>query len=238
MPDSFNWIFFDCFNTLIDDFDEDGDASGLGPMQHLPVEAGLYDNIYEVRADYLDWRDVTLKSQSREIPLAHRLDSLLARRSPDYPVDQRQTLVQEMERCFAERYEDTLRLPQGVVEMLQYWQGKVSMDVVSNFHVADLPEKLLAKYGLTSYLDFVIDSAQCGYRKPNPEIYEIAAQKANISPENYHQILFIGDHLLNDVLSPQTFGMQSIYFDRSLERAKSAKAPANVCSIRNWSEFR
>ena len=56
MPNSIEWIFFDCFNTLIDDFDQDGDESGLGPMQHLPVEAGLYDTVYDLRKDYLDWR--------------------------------------------------------------------------------------------------------------------------------------------------------------------------------------
>ncbi len=32
----FDWIVFDCFNTLIDDFDQAGDESGLGPMEHYP----------------------------------------------------------------------------------------------------------------------------------------------------------------------------------------------------------
>ena len=238
MPDSFNWIFFDCFNTLIDDFDEDGDESGLGPMQHLPVEAGLYKNVLEVRKDYLDWRDVTLKAQRKEIPLPDRLNDLLKRRSPDYPAEKREALVKEMVRCFSERYEDTLRLPSGVKEMLDYWKGKVSMGVVSNFHVANLPEKLLDKYGLRPYFNFVLDSAQCGYRKRNTEIYEFAAQTAQISPDNYHQILFIGDHLLNDAVSPKEIGMQSIYFDRSLERPNSKTAPAGIHTIQNWNQFR
>ena len=36
------WIFFDCFNTLLDDFDETGDESGLSPIVHLPVRDGYF----------------------------------------------------------------------------------------------------------------------------------------------------------------------------------------------------
>jgi putative hydrolase of the HAD superfamily len=236
MPDSFDWIFFDCFNTLIDDFDEDGDESGLGPMQHLPVEAGLYDNVYELRQDYLDWREVTLKQQSREMLIQDRLTALLKRRSPDYPDSDLQHLVSQMVACFIASYDELTRLPTGVQAMLEYWQGKVSMGVVSNFHVPDFPSAILEKFGLRHYFEFVIDSAQCGYRKPNDEIYAIAAQAANLT--DYSRILFIGDHLLNDALTPQAIGMQSIYFDRSRERAKSVIVPQNLPSIQRWEEFR
>ena len=36
------WIFFDCFNTLLDDFDETGDESGLGSILDLSVREGRY----------------------------------------------------------------------------------------------------------------------------------------------------------------------------------------------------
>ncbi|MEM9137205.1 MAG: HAD family hydrolase [Cyanobacteria bacterium P01_F01_bin.42] len=238
MPHSIEWIFFDCFNTLIDDFDEDGDESGLGPMQHLPVEAGLYSTVYELRRDYLDWREQNLTSQAREIPIQDRLTALLKRRAPDYPRDQRAALVAQMVDCFLESYESDLRLPAGVLDMLTYWQGKVSMGVVSNFHVSALPERLLEKFGLRSYLKFVVDSAECGYRKPSTEIYSIAAHAANLRIEDYSKVLFIGDHLLNDVLTPQSLGMSAIHFDRSLERPRSAPTPKNIPSIRGWANFR
>ena len=236
MPDSFDWIFFDCFNTLIDDFDENGDESGLGPMQHLPVEVGLYDTVYELRQDYLDWREMVLISQSQEMPIQARLTALLKRRSPTYPDADLQTLVAAMVDCFIQSYDETIRLPDGVEAMLDYWHGKVSMGVVSNFHVADLPNTLLQKFGLRQYFDFVIDSAQCGYRKPSHEIYAIAAEAANFT--DYSRILFLGDHFLNDALTPQRIGMKSIYFDRSLERAHSTPAPKEFPSIRHWDEFR
>lgn len=238
MPNAIDWIFFDCFNTLIDDFDQNGDESGLGPMQHLPVQAGLYDSVYELRRDYLDWRQEILTQQPQEMPIQERLVALIQRRAPDYPETAREKLVTQMVTCFVESYEDNLRLPEGVQEMLDYWHGKVLMGVVSNFHVADLPSKLLEKFGLRHYFEFVVDSAQCGYRKPSDEIYAIAAQSANLGPDDYSRVLFVGDHLSNDVLIPKTLGMNALYFDRSRERRNSTPTPNGVPSIQQWKDFR
>jgi len=45
----YDWIFFDCFNTLFDDFDQTGDESGLGSLPTLAVELGLV----RTREDFL-----------------------------------------------------------------------------------------------------------------------------------------------------------------------------------------
>ena len=140
--------------------------------------------------------------------------------------------------CFIESYESGLRLPSGVVDMLQFWQGKVSMGVVSNFHVSSFPEQLLEKFNLRSYFDFVIDSAKCGYRKPGKEIYAIAARSAQLSSSDYSKVLFIGDHIQNDVIKPIELGMKAIHFDRSLERKNSKPTPMGISSIQSWEQFR
>ncbi|MCM1982251.1 HAD family hydrolase [Lyngbya confervoides] len=238
MSPPFDWIFFDCFNTLIDDFDPHGDESGLGPMQHLPVKAGLYADVYELRRDYLSWRQQTVKAQPEEMPIQDRLRALLERRSPPLSTAALDQLVTQMVDCFIQTYPATLRLPAGVQEMLGHWRGTVSMGVVSNFHVGALPEQLLESFGLRQYFDFVVDSAQCGYRKPSDQIYAIAAATAQVPPEEYHRILFIGDHLQNDCLKPRTLGMSAVYFDRSAVRPRSASAPENIPAIQHWDDFR
>jgi hypothetical protein len=52
----YDWIFFDCFNTLIDDFDQTNDESGLGSLPTLAVELGLFrtreDFLSAYHADY------------------------------------------------------------------------------------------------------------------------------------------------------------------------------------------
>lgn len=47
-----------------------------------------------------------------------------------------------------------------------------------------------------------------GKKKPNPEIFQRALEKLNVSPE---QSIFVGDHPKNDVKDSQNIGMKSIW---------------------------
>ncbi len=231
------WIFFDCFNTLIDDFDLAGDISGLGPMQHLPVRAGLYDSADEFCTDYLDWRSQQWVEQWREVSLYDRMRAVLRRRSPQITTAQLEQLVGNMVTCYTAHYPHLLRLPDGVTTMLRELKGKVKMGVVSNFHLPQWPVQSLKRFGLHSYFDFVLDSAACGWRKPGPQIYQIARRFATVPEAQVNRILFVGDHLHNDVLMPRSLGMRGIYFDRSAERPSSRSAPSHVTSITHWQQF-
>lgn len=232
---SLDWIFFDCFNTLIDDFDTSGYEAGLAPMYQVPVTAGLYNDIETIRADYLSWRRQHIAGQAHEQSLQQRFRNMLASYRPGADATTVDQVVAEMEVQFIDCFPATLRLPAGVESMLQRWQGEVAMGVVSNFFLAAWPAKMLERHGLKDHFQFVLDSAECGKRKPGEAIYQIALEAAgNPAPE---RVLFIGDHLMNDAIAPQHLGMQSIYFDRSAERSKSSVAPANIQSITHWDQF-
>lgn len=232
---SLDWIFFDCFNTLIDDFDTSGYEAGLAPMYQVPVTAGLYATIEDVRADYHRWRLEYIAGKPYEQPLQQRFRNVLQTYRPDADIITVDQVVVAMEAEFKQCFPTTLRLPMGIESMLQRWQGTVKMGVVSNFFLADWPEAMLDRYGLTHYFQFVLDSANCGQRKPGAAIYQSALKAAgNPAPQ---RVLFIGDHLTNDAIAPQHLGMQSIYFDRSAERTSSSIAPAHIASINHWDQF-
>ncbi|MFG6098728.1 HAD family hydrolase [Leptolyngbyaceae cyanobacterium CCMR0082] len=232
---SLDWIFFDCFNTLIDDFDTSGYEAGLAPMYQVPVTAGLYTDIEDVRADYHRWRLEYIAGKPHEQTLQERFRNLLAVYRPEADTALVDQVLAEMEVQFMECFPATLRLPAGVESMLQRWQDQVSMGVISNFFLADWPGKMLERYGLNVYFQFVLDSAECGKRKPSDTIYQMALEAAgNPAPE---RVLFIGDHLTNDAIAPQRLGMRSIYFDRSAERASSSAAPADIKAITHWDQF-
>lgn len=232
---SLDWIFFDCFNTLIDDFDTSGYEAGLAPMYQVPVAAGLYQAIEEVRADYHRWRLEHIAGQPHEQTLQQRFRNLLATYRPEADATTVDQVLAEMEVQFMQCFPSTLRLPAGVESMLQRWQGQVSMGVISNFFLADWPAKMLERHGLRPYFKFVLDSAECGKRKPGDTIYQMALEVAgNPAPE---RVLFIGDHLTNDAIAPQKLGMQSIYFDRSAERTSSSAAPPKINAITHWDQF-
>ena len=235
LPD---WIFFDCFNTLIDDFDSTGDESGLGPLLHLPVEAGFYPSETDFKRDYDEWRKRKWTGDEwHEVELPERLRAILMGRDSSRE-DEIETLVNRMLTHFEEAYPKTLRPTHGVYEMLQAWHGKVKMGVVSNFFQPDWPGCLLAKYGLADFFDFVLDSARFGIKKPGSQIYFEVLRLASISANRADTVLFIGDNLINDVFTPMELNMRAIYFDRSAERPSSRKPPPTIPFITGWDEFR
>ena len=238
MKVSFDWIFFDCFNTLIDDFTADGDESGVKPILCLPVEAGFYATEAEFKADYDKWkRDRWDGNDWGEVDLADRLVEILTKKDENRK-DEVDTFVGRILSRFQLEYTNTLRLTPGVCEMLQRWRSQVKMGVISNFYLPNWPQRMLRKFGLDGFFDFIIDSASFGFKKPGHAIYIGALQRAGILINRASRVLFIGDNLTNDVLAPMELGMNAIYLDRSTERPSSEPVPKGIPSIRHWDEFK
>ena len=231
------WIFFDCFNTLLDDFDETGDESGLSSIVDLPVREGPFAAPDDFVMAYSRWRRTRLSgNDSREVLLPNRLMEVLTAsgkigRKPAH------RLVQEMVEEFKRSYPKQVRPTPGVEAMLASWRGNVRMGVVSNFYLSGWPEQLLADHGLSDNFEFVVDSARLGFRKPGAEIYRESLSRAGLSAERAGDVLFIGDNLQNDVLAPRSLGMAAMYFDRSRDRPMAGRQTWTD-SITHWDEFR
>ena len=69
-------------------------------------------------------------------------------------------------------------------------------------------EKRLTKYGILSYVDLVIASAEEGVVKPDRRIFEIALERSNCPPE---QAVMIGDRIDNDIIPAKWLGMGAIW---------------------------
>ena len=139
------WIFFDCFNTLLDDFDETGDESGLSSILDLPVREGYFANARDFMDAYSHWRKYRLSgSDSREVLLTDRLTDVLAAtgETGGKPVHR---LVREMIEEFQRSYPKRVRPTPGVEAMLATWRDRVRMGVVSNFYLPGWPEQLLGR---------------------------------------------------------------------------------------------
>jgi hypothetical protein len=67
-----DWVFFDCFNTLIDDFDSQGTIDGLETIAYLPLDAGVFDTAVAFREAGREARAVNWWRPESEVHLAVR----------------------------------------------------------------------------------------------------------------------------------------------------------------------
>lgn len=97
-------------------------------------------------------------------------------------------------------------------------QSSFSMGIISNAGDDDDVQALVDKAQARPYMDFVLSSAACGVRKPNPRIFEIALANWDYAPE---QVAMVGDTLGADILGARNAGLYSIWLKRR------ADTPAN-----------
>jgi putative hydrolase of the HAD superfamily len=233
--DNFDWIFFDCFNTLIDDFDEDGDESGLGSLPRLAVELGFFSDAI----DFVDAYKVARKfrTDGREIHLPQRLAQTLTAGLKTTPQEIARGVVLLQDR-WEQDYHRLIRPTPGVAEMLAYWTGRKPAGVVSNFFLPQRPERYLERFGLRAHFRFVVDSADFGYRKPDHRIFLHALAKAGLSPNDADRVLYIGDRNDLDVLPARELGLRVLHFHRGRSRRGVEPTPEGVAVIYDWADFR
>jgi len=92
-------------------------------------------------------------------------------------------------------------------------------------------EANLETYGLRKYFQFVVSSADVGFRKPAAAIYEAALSRLGVAAE---QTWFIGDTLGEDIVGAAKAGLQPIWI------SQDPVEPGTECPgvrVRDWSEF-
>jgi putative hydrolase of the HAD superfamily len=61
--------------------------------------------------------------------------------------------------------------------------------------------------GLVGQIDVLVPSAQAGFRKPHPQVYQSTLARAGFAAEH---AVFVGDGLNTDVLGPRRVGIRSV----------------------------
>jgi len=96
------------------------------------------------------------------------------------------------------------------ISLLQAMRNmKIHTGIISNFDHAPHVRKLLKTTGLSKVLNTVVLSSEEHIRKPDPKIFEIAAQKSGFAA---HEILFVGDDPKYDQEGAQNAGMKSYLY--------------------------
>lgn len=96
----------------------------------------------------------------------------------------------------------------------------LAQGVISDWGTDLVP--LLHAHEITDHLDFVVASAAVGAGKPHPDIFHFALGRAGLEP---HEVIYVGDSYVSDVLGARAVGIEPILIDRE------GSAPTVDCRV-------
>ncbi len=103
---------------------------------------------------------------------------------------------------------DTLKRARPVLEELA---KRYKLVLVSNFY--GNVKQVLGAYGIESYFDSIIDSANVGVRKPDPAIFSIGLRALGYGAE---EVVVVGDTLSKDIRPARSLGCRTIWIKPEL----------------------
>ena len=99
----------------------------------------------------------------------------------------------------------------------------LKLGIISNWD--ERLRSLLERMGLAPYLDAIVISIEVGHHKPEPKIFQRAAELLQLSPE---RILHVGDSIDEDLRGAEVAGFQSMLLDRNGRDSSAIKSLAEL----------
>ena len=194
-----NAVCFDLFHTLVD-VGQVPDSVGrytadvLG-LDHDTWNAGCFSSFHEIR------------KPTRHIDVIHKIAHGI---NPDIPYARIEQAVEDRQRRFDYALVNIEQVVLDVINRLRDKQIRVAL--VSNASTAEVsawPSSPMAQL-----FDATIFSCECGYAKPEREIYRHAADSVGVKPE---KCLFVGDGGSDEHLGARQAGMVPVLLTRFIQ---------------------
>ena len=97
----------------------------------------------------------------------------------------------------------------NTIDILEYLKPRYKLHIITN-GFQEIQEKKLKNAAIHSYFDQIVDSEMAGVKKPNPRIFKLALQKANVSAR---KAIMVGDSIEADILGAQAVGLHALHFN-------------------------
>jgi putative hydrolase of the HAD superfamily len=189
-----------------------------------PAVPSLPALIAAVEGYFAEWEDIWRDdpSQVRQRPTAAFVAEALKRLDFVAPPQALERFTDELLETSVHTAR-TLESEPGMKEALAELQAMdLRLGAVSNaFMGAATLRRIMDERGLAEHLEFIMSSCEAGIRKPDPEIYRLAAKEMGVAPE---EAAYVGDRVDADVEGPRAVGMRGIlthqYRQEDPERGK------------------
>lgn len=112
------------------------------------------------------------------------------------------------------------RLYDGASEMLRTLKNDYHLGIIAN-QSCGLSERLAA-YGILDLFDLVVSSADVGFKKPDPRIFNYALEKAGCCAK---RAVMVGDRIDNDIEPAKALGFHTV---RIIQGISSGQKPSHL----------
>jgi putative hydrolase of the HAD superfamily len=136
------------------------------------------------------------------------------------------SLVPKLSETFRESFR-SLHVPYDDVRQALNQLGRRRVAVISN-GFADLQREKLGKAQLDTWFEPILISAEVGYGKPDPRIFELALRLLELQPS---ECLMVGDGLEKDVQGALEVGIRAVWLDRENSHEHSAWPGPRIRSL-------
>jgi putative hydrolase of the HAD superfamily len=100
-------------------------------------------------------------------------------------------------------------LLQDTIEILGYLKPQYKLHIITN-GFEEIQHNKMQNSKIADFFETITTSEEAGVKKPHFQIFNIALQKANASPENS---IMIGDSYEADIEGAKNAGLQAVFFD-------------------------
>jgi len=141
--------------------------------------------------------------------------------------------------AYTDAFVDAMVCPPYLPGFVADLAKRYKLCVISNYPVASPIVRTLARDGLLPYLECVIVSADIGFIKPHPSVFEAALRGSGDPPPA--SVVHIGDDWDADIVGAGRMGMRTVYTrqwrDAPDKRYGEGDAPAPLAEIDDLNEL-
>lgn len=206
----FNAVLFDFGDTLVQT--EEGIYPDLLKSLHKGLTLnGINIPLEELKEAYFNVRrrqHEIIRKTLREIDFRQRVSETLSCFGYTFNLDDK--IIIDACEAFFKPFIDTTTMVKSARMTLQKLKQKYKLGAVSDFLYPPVLRKMFQKFKLAGYFEAIVISAEVGWRKPHPAIFQTALKLLEVGPQ---ETIFVGDSIRRDIVPAKKLGMRVILID-------------------------
>ncbi len=203
-------ILFDLYGTLIDIETDEGMEEIYRGIAHFLTYHGVHLHRWEVRDHYYRIMRQQRDQSGEEYPeiIVEDIWDTLLKEQGMRPASARFRLTAILAQLYRGISRKRLYPYPGAKETLDTLRGDYHLALVSDAQPCFARPEIRA-VGLEGYFDPVVISAEYGFRKPDPRLFQAALEGLGLSTR---EVIFVGNDMHRDIFGASRLGIKTIFF--------------------------